>query len=151
MVQDAIHDARFMCVRTHGDAPEVIFHSTANLDFPSVPSYASFESLFPLPHNLHSYFPFSSYFIFDFDLRQIYYIIFELMKNSMRAVTEKHGENIEGNFYLFFFYYSFSLLIYIRLLFYISSLFLKYHHRFAHVFLQQQSCTTDSSCGSRFQ
>jgi len=62
VVQDAIHDARYMCVRTHGDAPEVIFHATSNLTFPAVPSY-------------------------------IYYIIFELLKNSMRAVIEKHGKN----------------------------------------------------------
>jgi len=63
IIQDAMRDAKYMCVRTHGAAPEVVLRGATDLTFPSVPSH-------------------------------LYYILFELMKNSMRAVTELHHEKL---------------------------------------------------------
>lgn len=60
VAQAAAEDARYMCERTYGDAPEVEFLGRVDLTFPYIPSH-------------------------------LYYILFELLKNSMRATVEEHG------------------------------------------------------------
>lgn len=56
----AVEDAKFLCERTHGDAPEVELYGRTDLTFSYVPSH-------------------------------LYYCMFELIKNSLRAVAEHHG------------------------------------------------------------
>lgn len=56
----AAEDARYMCERQLGDAPEVELLGSTDLTFAYVPSH-------------------------------LYYILFELLKNSMRAVAEHHS------------------------------------------------------------
>lgn len=66
VIQGAVDDAAFMCHRTFGEAPDVGIY-TRDEDFG-----------FPyIPSHLH-------------------HIIFELMKNSMRAVIEQHSESLAG-------------------------------------------------------
>ena len=67
VIQAAVDDAAFMCHRTFGEAPDVGI-------------YTRDESFgFPyIPSHLH-------------------HIVFELMKNSMRAVIEQHGDNLAGS------------------------------------------------------
>ena len=60
IAQAAAEDARYMCQRHYGDAPDVEFLGRNDLTFSYVPSH-------------------------------LYYILFELLKNSMRAVIEHHG------------------------------------------------------------
>jgi len=60
IAQEAIDNARYMCERQHGDAPEVLIVGRTDLTLPYVPSHIS-------------------------------YILFELIKNSMRATVETHG------------------------------------------------------------
>ena len=57
-----MEDAKYLCERTHGDAPEVMPHGRTDLTFSYIPSH-------------------------------LYYIMFELLKNSLRAVAEHHGVN----------------------------------------------------------
>jgi pyruvate dehydrogenase kinase 2/3/4 len=48
VASDAIEDAKYMCMRHHGDAPEVTIHGAKDLTFPYVPShlyYMLFELL----------------------------------------------------------------------------------------------------------
>jgi len=56
----AIEDAKYLCERTHGDAPEVFVHGRSDLNFTYIPAH-------------------------------LYYCMFELIKNSLRAVAEHHG------------------------------------------------------------
>jgi len=56
----AIEDARYMCVRQYGDAPEVEIKGRTDLVFSYIPSH-------------------------------LYYMLFEVIKNSLRAVCEFHG------------------------------------------------------------
>lgn len=60
VAQAAAEDSRYMCERTFGDAPKVVFLGRVDLTFPYIPSH-------------------------------LYYILFELLKNSMRATVEHHG------------------------------------------------------------
>mmetsp|Transcript_29363 Transcript_29363/g.34569 ORF Transcript_29363/g.34569 Transcript_29363/m.34569 type:complete len:411 (+) Transcript_29363:109-1341(+) len=61
VIRDAIEDAKFMCERVYGDAPEVSIHGQVDLTFQYDPSH-------------------------------VHFIMLELLKNSMRATMEKHGE-----------------------------------------------------------
>eukprot|EP01113_Clastostelium_recurvatum_P023759 TRINITY_DN2832_c0_g2_i1.p1 TRINITY_DN2832_c0_g2~~TRINITY_DN2832_c0_g2_i1.p1 ORF type:complete len:450 (+),score=90.61 TRINITY_DN2832_c0_g2_i1:85-1350(+) len=63
---DAANDATFICTRTHGIAPEVIFSGTSVHTFPSLPSY-------------------------------LYYVLFELLKNSMHATIQTHYHKKNNN------------------------------------------------------
>jgi pyruvate dehydrogenase kinase 2/3/4 len=65
VAQDAVEDAREICMRNHLDAPEVQISGIGlNATFPYVPSH-------------------------------LYYVLFEVLKNSMRAVCEKHSKSNE--------------------------------------------------------
>eukprot|EP01098_Paradermamoeba_levis_P004736 TRINITY_DN201_c0_g1_i1.p1 TRINITY_DN201_c0_g1~~TRINITY_DN201_c0_g1_i1.p1 ORF type:complete len:328 (-),score=77.86 TRINITY_DN201_c0_g1_i1:176-1159(-) len=63
VAQDAIDDAKYMCDRQTGEAPEVTLHGRTDLFFNYVPSH-------------------------------LYYILFELLKNSMRATVEFHSKKL---------------------------------------------------------
>lgn len=58
--QQAMEDARYMCERAHGDAPDVVIQGRTDLAFSYIPSH-------------------------------LYYCMFELLKNSLRATCEHHG------------------------------------------------------------
>lgn len=60
IAEQAIYDAKYLCERTHGDAPEVLIYGRSDGTFTYIPSH-------------------------------LYYCLFELLKNSLRAVTEHHG------------------------------------------------------------
>jgi len=59
VARQAAEDAKYMCERQYGEAPEVEFLGRVDLTFPYIPSH-------------------------------LYYVLFELLKNSMRAVAEFH-------------------------------------------------------------
>ena len=42
IAKQAIHDASYICSRTHGDAPDVTIHGRTDLTFPYVPSHISY-------------------------------------------------------------------------------------------------------------
>jgi pyruvate dehydrogenase kinase 2/3/4 len=42
IAQAAVQDARYICMRTHGDAPDVSIHGRTDLTFPYVPSHISY-------------------------------------------------------------------------------------------------------------
>lgn len=42
IAMSAIHDASYICTRTHGDAPDVTIHGRTDLTFPYVPSHISY-------------------------------------------------------------------------------------------------------------
>ena len=56
----AIEDAKYLCERAHGDAPDVLLQGRTDLTFSYIPSH-------------------------------LYYCMFELLKNSLRATCEHHG------------------------------------------------------------
>ena len=58
--QQAMEDAKYMCERAHGDAPDVVIQGRTDLTFAYIPSH-------------------------------LYYCMFELLKNSLRATCEHHG------------------------------------------------------------
>jgi len=58
----AAEDAKYLCERAHGDAPEVVLQGRTDLTFSYIPSH-------------------------------LYYCMFELLKNSLRATCEHHGVN----------------------------------------------------------
>ncbi|GBG29208.1 Pyruvate dehydrogenase acetyl-transferring kinase, mitochondrial [Hondaea fermentalgiana] len=58
----AAEDARYMCERQYGEAPDVEFLGRVDLTFPYIPSH-------------------------------LYYVLFELLKNSMRAVAERRVDD----------------------------------------------------------
>ena len=58
--EQAMEDAKYLCERTHGDAPEVVIQGRTDLAFSYIPSH-------------------------------LYYCMFELLKNSLRATCEHHG------------------------------------------------------------
>lgn len=60
VAMSAVEDAKYMCERQYGDAPNVEMLGRTDLTFSYVPSH-------------------------------LYYILFEVIKNSMRAVVEHHG------------------------------------------------------------
>lgn len=57
VAEDAIHDARSICLREYGSAPEVIIYGEPSFTFPYIPSH-------------------------------LHHMIFELVKNSLRAVHD---------------------------------------------------------------
>ena len=65
VVRDAIDDARSICMRQYGDAPEVEVFGGENFTFAYVPGH------------LHQ-------------------MLFELVKNSLRAVSEKYAESLDN-------------------------------------------------------
>lgn len=65
IAQHAIDEARYVCAREFGEAPEVVIRGNQDRTFAYVPSH-------------------------------LHYMLFELLKNSLRAVYEKHGESVEG-------------------------------------------------------
>ena len=65
VVRDAIDDARSICMRQYGDAPEVEVFGGENFAFAYVPGH------------LHQ-------------------MLFELVKNSLRAVSEKYAESLDN-------------------------------------------------------
>ena len=65
VVRDAIDDARSICMRQYGDAPEVDVFGGENFTFAYVPGH------------LHQ-------------------MLFELVKNSLRAVSEKYAESLDN-------------------------------------------------------
>ena len=60
IAEHAVEDARALCDRAHGDAPDVVIIGRKDLNFTYIPSH-------------------------------LYYCLFELLKNSLRAVVESHG------------------------------------------------------------
>mmetsp|Transcript_24258 Transcript_24258/g.52960 ORF Transcript_24258/g.52960 Transcript_24258/m.52960 type:complete len:425 (+) Transcript_24258:199-1473(+) len=60
IAEQAAFDAKYLCDRTHGDAPEVVILGRTDGTFTYIPSH-------------------------------LYYCMFELLKNSLRAVLEYHG------------------------------------------------------------
>lgn len=64
VVNDAIADARAICMRECGDAPDVTVHAPPNTTFAYVPSH-------------------------------IHHMVFELVKNSLRAVHDKYEDSDE--------------------------------------------------------
>jgi pyruvate dehydrogenase kinase 2/3/4 len=54
IAQQAIHDAAYMCTRTHGDAPEVTIHGRTDLKFPYVPSHISYMLLELLKNSMRA-------------------------------------------------------------------------------------------------
>jgi len=60
IAEAAIEDARYMCERQYGDAPDVEIKGRLDLTFSYIPSH-------------------------------LYYMLFEVIKNSLRAVCEHHG------------------------------------------------------------
>lgn len=58
VAEDAIADARSVCMRQYGTAPEVDVYGDANFSFPYVPSH-------------------------------LHHMMFELVKNSLRAVNDR--------------------------------------------------------------
>ena len=62
--EQAVEDAKYLCERAHGDAPEVVLQGQTHLTFSYIPSH-------------------------------LYYCMFELLKNSLRATCEHHGVNGE--------------------------------------------------------
>ena len=65
VVRDAVDDARSICMRQYGDAPEVEVFGGENFAFAYVPGH------------LHQ-------------------MLFELVKNSLRAVSEKYAESLDN-------------------------------------------------------
>ncbi|GIL78201.1 hypothetical protein Vretimale_7587 [Volvox reticuliferus] len=62
VAQDAINDARSICMREYGDAPEVSVYGSPDFTFPYVPSH-------------------------------LHHMLFELVKNSLRAVQDRFTES----------------------------------------------------------
>ncbi|GFR44685.1 hypothetical protein Agub_g5982 [Astrephomene gubernaculifera] len=62
VAQDAINDARSICMREYGDAPEVSVYGSPDFTFPYVPSH-------------------------------LHHMLFELVKNSLRAVQDRFGDS----------------------------------------------------------
>ncbi|KXZ46186.1 hypothetical protein GPECTOR_46g255 [Gonium pectorale] len=62
VAQDAINDARSICMREYGDAPEVSVYGSADFTFPYVPSH-------------------------------LHHMLFELVKNSLRAVQDRFSDS----------------------------------------------------------
>lgn len=64
MAQDAINDARSLCLREYGSAPEVTVYGSPDFTFPYVPSH-------------------------------LHHMLFELVKNSLRAVQDRFDDSDE--------------------------------------------------------
>ncbi|KAG2430960.1 hypothetical protein HXX76_009926 [Chlamydomonas incerta] len=62
VAQDAINDARSICMREYGDAPEVSVYGSPDFVFPYVPSH-------------------------------LHHMLFELVKNSLRAVQDRFADS----------------------------------------------------------
>ncbi|GLC46457.1 hypothetical protein PLESTB_001717800 [Pleodorina starrii] len=62
VAQDAINDARSICMREYGDAPEVSVYGSPDFTFPYVPSH-------------------------------LHHMLFELVKNSLRAVQDRFADS----------------------------------------------------------
>ena len=54
IARNAINDATYMCMRTHGEAPEVTIHGRIDLTFPTIPEYVHYILLELLKNSMRA-------------------------------------------------------------------------------------------------
>lgn len=64
VAKDAIYDARSICMRQYGSAPDVVVYGDPQFSFAYVPSH-------------------------------LHHMVFELVKNSLRAVNDRFEDSVE--------------------------------------------------------